>query len=281
MKTALVLQGGGARGIFTSGILDSFLENNISFDCIYAVSAGALNAMNFISKQEGRSRSATSLTFKAKEFKSIKNIIRKHSFVDFNYYFNKLNEILPLDQKTYDNSKTEFVAVATSLLTGKPQYFNKKNYLNFNECIKASSSIPLVSKIVHINSDFYLDGGDSDPLPYKKAFLDGFDKVVIITTRPIDYRKETKQDRFMMRLYRLAYKNYPNFLASLENSRNNYNKEFDELNNYSNSKLFILAPSENIVLKHLENDNEKLNYYFNLGKKIFVDNREKLSEFLR
>jgi predicted patatin/cPLA2 family phospholipase len=281
MKVALVLQGGGARGIFTSGVLDALLDTNINIDRIYAVSAGGLNAMNYISKQKGRSKIATSMTFKSKEFKSMKNIIRKHTFVDFNYYFNGLEETLPFDQKTYDESKTEFVVVGTSLKTGKAKYFNKKEYSDFNQCITCSASIPLVAKMVNIDDDYFLDGGDSDPIPFEKAFKDGFDKVILVTTRPISFRKEIARDRFIERLHKLAYKDYPEYLKSLKYSHQNYNNEFDKLKKYSSDQLFIISPTENIDLKHLETNDEKLDYYYNLGFKTFNDNKEKLSDFLR
>lgn len=276
MKIALVLQGGGARGIFTSGVLDGFLKANIKVDHVYAVSAGGLNAMNYISEQIGRNRKAASLTFR-----SIKNVVRKRTFIDFDYYFNKLNETLPFDLEKYNNSKTKFTVVATSLKTGKAHYFNKDIDINFNECIKASASIPLVAKEVKINDEYFLDGGDSDPIPYEKAFNEGYDKVILITTRTLDFRKKPKLDGFIEHLYRLKYKNYPEYLTSLLNSHENYNDEFEKLKKYSKDKLFIVAPNENIDLKHLERNDEKLEYYYNLGLKEFENIKEKLSDFIR
>lgn len=281
MKIALVLQGGGARGIFTSGVLDGLLKDKIMVDHVYAVSAGGLNAMNYISEQIGRNRKATSLTFKSKDFKSMKNIVRKHTFVDFDYYFNKLNETLPFDSTKYNNSKTKLTVVATSLKTGKAHYFTKDVDSNFNECIKASASIPLVAKAVKINDDIFLDGGDSDPVPFEKAFLDGYRKVILITTRPLDFRKDSKLDYFMERLYQLNYKNYPEYLTSLLNSHTNYNQEFDNLKKYNDSQLLIISPKENIDLKHLETNDEKLDYYYNLGLKEYENIKKKLSEFIR
>jgi Predicted esterase of the alpha-beta hydrolase superfamily len=282
MKIALVLQGGGARGIFTSGILDALLDSKIEIDHIYAVSAGALNAMNYISKQKNRNRIATSLTFKSKEFKSVKNVLRKHTFVDFDYYFHGLNEVLPFDLKTFNESNIKFSVVATSLSTGQAKYFSKddKTIIDFFDCIKASASIPLVAKSTMINDELYLDGGDSDPLPYKKAIDDGYDKVILVTTRPLDFRKANNLNKRMNRLYNLAYKQYPNYLKSLENSHKNYNQKFDDLTLYKD-KIFIFAPKENILLKHLETNEKKLDYYYNLGFDTFNDNLKRLLSFLK
>src|SRR5574344_1773559 len=125
MKIALILQGGGARGIYTSAILDMFLTDKIHIDKIFAVSAGALNALNYLSNQKGRSKKAFKYTFKLKEFASFKNIIKKKTFVDFDYYFNEVSKTIPFDFETYTNSPIDLTVVATCIETGKPAYFNK------------------------------------------------------------------------------------------------------------------------------------------------------------
>ena len=131
-----------------------------------------------------------------------------------------------------------------------------------------------------INDELYLDGGDSDPLPYKKAIDDGYDKVILVTTRPLDFRKANNLNKRMNRLYNLAYKQYPNYLKSLENSHKNYNQKFDDLTLYKD-KIFIFAPKENILLKHLETNEKKLDYYYNLGFDTFNDNLKRLLSFLK
>jgi len=280
MKIALVLQGGGARGIFTSGILDELLLANIKIDKIFAVSAGALNTMNYLSRQFGRNHKAACLTFKSRDFVSIKNVITKRTFVDFNYYFNKLNEELPFDNNKYNTNPCKFCAVATSLTTGRARYFNKDEIDDFDQCIKASASLPLVSKIVKINNDFYLDGGDSDPVPYKKAIDEGYDKIIVITTRQLSFRKPINQPLRNLRLLHLAYNyNYPNYYNALKNSHINYNQEFDELTKLKD-KVFIFEPKEDIDLKHLETNNDKLDYYYEMGREVFRANKEKLAKYL-
>lgn len=279
MKVALVLQGGGSRGIFTTAILDSLLDTDIEIDKVFAVSAGGLNAMNFLSKQKGRAKKATLLTFKSKEFKSITNVIRKHSFVDFNYYFNELNKELPFNYEVFKTNPTDLCVVATSLETGKAAYFNKSELENFNEAIKASASLPFVAKPVEINGELFLDGGDSDPVPFKKALEEGFDRVIVVTTRPNDFRKEIKTKNRKERLIKLVFKKYPNFMRALLDSHMNYNKCIDELE-AENDRVFLIQPPENIKLKHLETNEKKLDYYYNLGKKVFEENKEKLVKFL-
>lgn len=279
MKIALVLQGGGSRGIFTSGILDCLLDEGISFDKVFAVSAGGLNAMNFISKQKERSRIATKMTFKSRSFKSITNVVTKHTFVDFDYYFNKLEKKLPFDKFTYETNPTTYCVVATSLSTGKAHYFIKGETPDFNRCIKASASIPFVAKPVPIYDDLFLDGGDSDPVPFKKALEEGFDKIVVVTTRPVGFRKTPNQNRNYKRLVKLAFSNYPNYEKALINSHKNYNKIFDELEK-PNDKIMVISPSEQINLKHLETDDDKLDYYYNLGIKDFNSIKEKLAKFI-
>ena len=279
MKTALVLQGGGSRGIFTSAIVDQLLINNIKIDKVYGVSAGALNGMNFVSKQIGRSKKATLLAFKSKEFKSLKNIVVKKTFVDLNYYFNDLNKEIPFDEKTFKENQTELCVVATSLKTGKPFYFEKSEMSNLNEAIKASASIPFVSKPVSINDDLFLDGGDGDPIPLKKAIEEGYDKIIVVMTRPYGYRKSKTISRQKKHLISLVFKKYPNYINSLINSHSLYNECVDFIESQKD-KIILLQPSEPINLKHLEKDGAKLDYYYNLGIKIFNDNKEKLIDYL-
>ena len=279
MKTALVLQGGGARGIFTTAILDSLLESNIKIDKIFAVSAGGLNALNFLSRQKGRAKKATLLTFKSKDFKSISNVIRKHSFVDFNYYFNQLEKELPFDYETFKNNPTNLCVVATSLSEGTATYFNKTSLDNFNEAIKASASLPFVSKPIEIDGQLYLDGGDSDPVPFKKALEEGFDRVIVITTRPKGFRKEPEINNYKKRLIKFAFKKYPKYMNALQESHKNYNMCIDELES-NNPNVFVIQPPEDIKLKHLETNEKKLDHYYNLGTKVFEENKEKLVKFL-
>ena len=279
MKIALVLQGGGSRGIFTSAIIDKLLEENIKIDKVFGVSAGALNAMNFISKQKGRAKEATLLTFKSKEFTSLKNVIVKRTFVDFNYYFNDLNKILPFDEKTFKENPTDLCVIATSLTTGKACYFLKSETQNLNEAIKASASIPFVAKPVKINSDLYLDGGDSDPIPLQKALDEGFDKIIVVLTRPYGFRKSKTIKKQKQKLIEVVFKKYQNYVYALKNSHQNYNTCVEEVEK-ENEKVFVFAPSEEINLKHLEKNKEKLNYYYDLGKKVFEGNKKKLADFL-
>ncbi len=279
MKIALVLQGGGARGIFTTAILDALLDTNIKIDKVFAVSAGGLNAMNFLSEQKGRSRTATLLTFKSKEFKSISNVIKKRTFVDFDYYFNTLDKELPFDYEKFYKTKTDLCVVATSLSSGKASYFNKNDLENFNDAIKASASIPFVTKPVEINGDLYLDGGDSDPIPFRKALDEGYDKVIVVTTRPKGFRKNPTISKQKIRLIKLSFRNYPNFIHALQESHINYNRCIDELE-AGNDRVFLLQPTEDIKLKHLETNKDKLDYYYNLGTKVFNENKENLIKFL-
>lgn len=278
MKIALVLQGGGSRGIYTSAILDSILKEEIKIDKIIGVSAGALNGMNFLSNQIGRGKETTLICFDDKKFFSFRNLLTKKSIVNLDYYFNEANETVPFDNNKYINSKIDLEVVATSLKTGLPTYFSKKDFKgNFNNCIKASASLPIVSRKVFINNDYFLDGGFGDPIPFERAIKEGYKKIIVVSTRPFNYTKEVKEDKFF-KLSKIIYRKYPNFLKTYKNYPLTYNKRIKKLTN--NKDLFIIAPSEQIYLGDLEKDKEKIEYYYELGLKDFKNIKKDLMNYI-
>ena len=191
MKTALVLEGGAMRGIYTTAVLDVLLENNIKVDAIIGVSAGAIYATNYISKQKGRGIRYNKKYIKHRNYMSFYSLFKTGNLVNKDFCYYKLpNELDIFDYDEYNKSNIDFYVTITNVETGLAEYIKIKDIKNEVEYIRASSSMPLVSKIVNINNKRYLDGGISDSIPVQKAKELGYDKIIVVLTRPIEYRKK-------------------------------------------------------------------------------------------
>ncbi|MDR0934913.1 MAG: patatin family protein [Erysipelotrichaceae bacterium] len=278
-KAALILQGGGLRGAFTSGVLDVFLENDIEFEYIVGVSAGALNATNYISKQRGRSIHIISEYCDDKKFASLTNLLRRHNYFNMEYLFKDLDlKGHNFDEKTFKNSNVRFYAVATGLNDGKPRYFEKSKN-NFNECVIASMSLPLLSTPVEIDKKLYLDGGDSDPIPYLKAMDDGYNKIVIIETKEKEFRK-AEDDKTSL-LYKKRYYKYPKYLRKVLDYPMLYNKTVSNIESLEEKGLiYVIRPLKKVIVSQKEKDRNKIVDLYNQGKETALRALDSLKEYL-
>ena len=191
-QAALILEGGGNRGVFTAGVLDYLMEQSTEFSYVTGVSAGACNAVDFVSKQRGRTRQCMILEDKEYSYISMGNMIKNRSLFDMDMLFDRYpNEIFPFDFDTYFQSNTECELVVTNCNTGEAEYLSEKEDRQklMNIC-RASSSLPVVSPIVELDGEMYLDGGIADSIPVIHAMKKGFRKNVVILTRNYGYRKE-------------------------------------------------------------------------------------------
>ena len=212
---ALVLEGGSLRSLFTSGVLDVFMEHNLYFSDVTGVSAGSLTGVNYVSRQPGRSAKLNIDYVNDKRYLGVNNLILHHEIFNFDFLFNDLSRsILPMDFDTFYKSPQRFTAVATNLRTGEAEYFEKSSCSDILAAIRASSSMPMLSKAVKMNGELYLDGGCAMAIPYQKAIDDGFEKIVLVLTRQQGYRKlYTKPS--MLRLYAKYFRHFPKFLSAL------------------------------------------------------------------
>lgn len=187
---ALILEGGSLRSLFTSGVLDVFMEHNLYFSDVTGVSAGSLTGVNYVSRQPGRSAKLNIDYVNDKRYLGVNNLILHHEIFNFDFLFNDLSHsILPMDFDTFYKSPQHFTAVATNLRTGEAEYFEKSSCSDILAAIRASSSMPMLSKAVKMNGELYLDGGCAMAIPYQKAIDDGFEKIVLVLTRQQGYRK--------------------------------------------------------------------------------------------
>ena len=276
-KVALVLEGGALRGLYTAGVLDVFMENEIKIDTIFGVSAGALFGINYKSKQIGRALRYNLKYAHDKRYMGMYSLITTGDIMNRKFCFDTLvNELDPLDFKTYNNSDTEFYAVVTNVETGLAEYINIKDARKDMEYLRASGSMPFVSNLVEINGNKYLDGALSDPIPFQKALDMNYKKIVVIQTRPADY---TKQKPIVP--YGLIYRKYPKFVETAKNIYKKYNKTLNLIKEYENEgKIIALRPSKKIQMKRIEKDLNKLRAIYDIGVKDCNKNLNKIKEYI-
>ena len=281
VKAALVLQGGGTRGAFTSGALDVFMENDLYFEYVIGTSAGALNGYNYVAKDVGRSRKILCDLINDKKFLSVHNLIVKKSAFDFSYLFFQVpKSVVPFNQEEFDSSPIDFYACATCLNDGKPAYFRKKDNPDFLLGLQASSSLPLISKPVMISKKAYLDGGITDAIPFKKPLEEGWDKVVVVTTRDENFRKGALKPSYL-RLAKRLYREYPEFLKSYEKTNEVYNQDTEEMYSLERQgKLKVLRSLEPLDVSPTETDLKVLGELYQRGREVAQSNLQSLKEYL-
>lgn len=275
IKSALVLEGGALRSLYGAGVLDVFLENDIKFEYVVGVSAGALNAGNYISGQIGRSARVNIDYVDDPRYIGIKHLIKEGSIFNFDFLFGEpTKEWMPYDEKAFINSKQRYVIGATNCLTGREEFFERNNYSELTEVLKASSSMPLLSEFTYINRVPYLDGGIANAIPYDKAIKDGYEKIVIVLTRPEGYfSKERKSLDVFMNVY---YHKYPNLVRKLCTMSNRYNYLLKKIKCLEKKgKVFVIRPTSLLNVKRVEKDKNKLKLLYLEGKE---DARNRLKE---
>ncbi len=276
-KTAFVLEGGAMRGLYTAGVLDVFMQNEISTDAIYGVSAGALFGINFKSKQIGRAIRYNLKYAHEKNYMGLYSLITTGNIMNKDFCFNKLvNKIDKFDFEAFDKSPIDFFAVVTNVETGKAEYIKITNSRYGLEALRASGSMPFVSKCVDFEGSKYLDGAISDPIPLQKAIEDGYEKIIVVLTRPDGYKKHKESMP-----YSFFYKKYPNFINTAKNQPEIYNKTLDLIKKYEKEgKIFVLRPSVDLKIARVEKNLSKLTAIHQLGVADCISNLDKIKSYL-
>lgn len=277
-KTTLILEGGAMRGLYSAGVLDVFMENDVSIDVVYGVSAGALFGLNYKSRQIGRALRYNLKYANEKNYMGLYSLITTGNIMNKDFCFKKLvYELDKLDFETYKNNPVDFYAVVTNLQTGKPEYIKIDDAQKDMEYFRASGSMPFVSKPVEIDGNIYLDGAISDAVPFKKVLETNCEKIVVVLTRPWGYRK--KKTYFP---YKLLYAKYPNFVETAKNYYEEYNKTMDLIEKYeSENKIIVLRPSKLVKVKRVEKDRNKLQRIYDLGVSDCLNKLDKIKEYIK
>lgn len=266
-KIGLVLEGGGHRGIYTAGVLDTFAENKISFDGIMGVSAGCVHGASFLSGQIGRSIRYTTKYCDNSNYMGIGSLITTGNFFNEKFCYYDLPETLdPFDNDTFDKNQTQFFTVCTDVKTGSAIYHECETLKGEKiKWLQASASMPLVSKIIKIDDNLLLDGGIADSIPIKKMQELGFEKNIVILTQEAGYRKNPNS---LLSIIKLVYKKYPKLIEAIENRHIIYNQQLEFLEKQEQlGNVIIIRPSEKPTASRTEKDKEKILETYNLGKK--------------
>lgn len=281
-STALLLEGGSLRGLYTAGALDTLMEREIYFPAVAGVSAGALNAVNYVAHQPGRSASINLRYRKDPRYFGPMAAFHGGSLFGLNFMLKDLSQSIPFDYDTFYHGSQRMVAVATCVQTGKPAYFEKgKTDFDFFESVRASASLPLVSVPVRLGKFTYLDGGCSCPIPLHWAQTEGFEKTVIITTRQKGFRKTPPSQR-MINLYDDFYGRNALFMATLLTQEVRYNALMEEIDALEEAgKIFVLRPADPVDISRFEKDTDKLLNLYNRGRREMREQLDALEAYLQ
>lgn len=279
MKHGLVLEGGAMRGVFTAGILDVFLEQNVQFDVCYGVSAGACLACSHLCCQKGRGYAVMTDYLDNKDYCSLSSLIRTGDLFGAEFLYHTIPEKLyPIDNEAFQKNSTEFHCVVTNCITGRAEYPIVSDMFSDVDLIRASSSLPLVSRMVEINDNKYLDGGIADPIPVQEAIAQGCDRVIVILTRERSFRKEREKT---LLLIRMKYRNYPNLIKAMELRHEAYNASLDLISRLEQKdSVFVLAPTESLNIRRTEKDRQILQRGYDTGRDLALSQMDRIREFL-
>ena len=274
-KTGLVLEGGGMRGVFTSGVLDAFMKHDLYFRYIVAVSAGACNGMSYVSRQPRRARISNIDYLAPYKYIGIRHLVTQGCIFDRELLYDKFpNQLLPFDFDEYFKHAKDFEMVTTNCLTGKAMYLSETSDRQRSlDIVRASSSLPYVSKIVTVDGIPMLDGGIIDSIPINRAIETGHEHNVVILTRNKGWR-DTGKDR---KVPAFIYKNYPRLRVALSHRHVVYNQQIDLIDRLeAEGKITCIRPMRPMEVGRIENDVEKLERLyeegFAIGGKFAVEN---------
>lgn len=281
MKIGLVLEGGGMRGVYTAGVLDALINENYCADYLIGVSAGCTNGASYISWQKERGMRTNINYIDDKRYLSFSSYLKTGSLFGMDFLFYDIPERLdPFDYESCFASKCDYRVGVTNIETGKEEYYGKEALKkeSRNIILRASVSLPIASPIVNIDGKKYLDGGIGDPIPIKKAYADGCEKVIVVLTRDRGYRKKASKGKW---LFRLVYKKYPKLVKLLAERHILYNDTLEYIKEMEKeNKAFVVAPDKPIEIDKFEKNKAKLFEVYKMGladgKKVF----DKYKEFL-
>jgi predicted patatin/cPLA2 family phospholipase len=278
MSVGMVLEGGGMRGLYTAGVLDTLMNERIKVDGMVTVSAGALFGINYASGQHGRALRYNKTYLKDKRYMGMRHLLKTGDIINKEFaYYTVPYSLDVFDELSFKTSGIDFYATVTNMETGEAEYKQITDPFRQMETLRASGSMPFVSKPVDLEGIPYLDGGVADSIPYKQAGDLGYDKKIVILTRPLDYRK-SKPNPFLIDQW---YKKYPQFKETLKQRYRNYNNTVEQITKDEQTKeAFVIRPSVAIPIKRLERDPDKLQMMYDLGVKDTAARLDELKHYI-
>ena len=260
----LVLEGGGMRGVFTSGVLDAFMKHSLYFPYVVAVSAGACNGLSYMSRQPRRARYSNIDMLQKYGYISLKNLLTQGSIFDPNILYDRFpNEIVPFDYDAYRNNPATFEMVTTNCLTGRAEYLSeKRDAARMTAIAKASSSLPYVSQITEVDGVPMLDGGITDSIPVVRAIDMGYSPNVVVLTRNRGFRSAEPD----FKVPRLFYKEYPRLRVALSHHVEAYNQQLELIERMEDwGEVIVIRPQRPMEVDRLCRDTAKLERLYEEG----------------
>jgi predicted patatin/cPLA2 family phospholipase len=257
-NVALVLEGGGFRGIYTAGVLDVLMQEGLLFDYLIGVSAGAAYSVSYISRQYRRNLAVNDYVSDPR-YCSWGNLFKYGNYFNWDFVYHTVPmQLIPFDYDSFHQSSSKLHVVVTNIVTGEPEYklLHTNNPEVFRDWLTATSTLPFISKPKVIDGKVYMDGGLSDSIPVFKALSDGNQRAVVVLTREKSYRKKPLKNDFIPRV---TYRKYPKLVQLLKDRANRYNRTLDELERLEQQgRVFIIRPEEPIIVSRLENNANNL-----------------------
>ncbi len=263
-KTGLVLEGGGMRGVFTCGVLDSFMDRGIRFPYTIGVSAGACNGLSYMSGQRGRAKYSNIDLLEKYQYIGLKYLLKKRNIMDFDLLFQEFPEhILPYDYESYFSSPERYEMVTTNCVTGEANYFEEKqDKKRVIDIVRASSSLPFVCPIAYVDDVPMLDGGIVDSIPLMRAWNEGFTHNVVVLTRNRGYRKEAKD----IHIPSFFYCKYPKMREALSCRCRVYNEQLEMVERMEEAgEITVIRPQKPVMVDRIERDIQKLTDLYEEG----------------
>lgn len=280
MKKGLVLEGGAMRGMFTCGVMDVMMENGIRYDGAVGVSAGAAFGCNYKSGQIGRAIRYNTRFCADKRYCGVHSLLTTGNIFNTDFCYREVpTRYDPFDYRAYQENPMEFYVVCTDVDTGKPVYhrYDAREGDDF-AWIRASASMPLVSQMVELEGHRYLDGALADSIPLRFFESQGYDRNVVVLTRPKSF---TMKANSMMPLVRLKYREYPQLVAAIENRHRLYNETLAYISRQERAgKILVLRPENPLPVSRVEKDPEKLKAAYAIGRKEAAGRMEEIKAFL-
>ncbi|MCC8067378.1 MAG: patatin family protein [Clostridiales bacterium] len=280
MKTGLVLEGGAMRGMYTAGILDVMMEHSVPVNGMIGVSAGALFGVNYLSGQNGRVIRYNKRFNSDKNYMGLRPLLKEGNIISTEYAYHDVPfELDIFDDETYKKTAEDipFYAVITDMETGRPNYVRIRSVYRQMDVLRASASMPFVSKPVDIGGRKFLDGGISDSIPFRWMQGNGYDRLIVVLTRDLSYRKTPMSPA----LIRSSYRKYPKLQEQLFNRHTVYNEAVAALKEQeADGQVFVIRPSSPIEIGRIESDPSKLQAVYELGLNDGEAMLPKLLEYL-
>ena len=262
----IVLEGGSFRGCYTSGVLDVLMENGINLQTTIGTSAGALNGYNYVAGEIGRAAKINLGYRHDRRYFGPRSVVKNRGVVGFNFILDEIEEELPFNRERFEDPARRLVVTVTDCVAGEVRYCEKGVTPDFQKAVQASASMPFVSEMVAVDGVPCLDGGCSVKIPYRWALENGFEKILVIRTRPRIFRRPEEGNRFLELADRI-YRNYPKLVELLRTQGAQYNTACEELEKLEQQgKVMMLCPSGSIAVSTLEGDMERLGALYLLGR---------------